>query len=154
VHELGAEGRGSKGTGWCGHYRVPVRFPDGTTVWASGHFAAPEKREPVDLGLYLYEGWEPTASDRTIEWPDFDVPLDARAARAVIREAFDLARSGKKVEVGCAAGHGRTGTVLACMAILAGVSPNEAVEWVRQHYCSNAVEHEDQEVWVLRFATP
>jgi protein-tyrosine phosphatase len=62
-----------------------------------------------------------------------------------------VARSGKVVEVGCAAGHGRTGTVLACIAILAGVPRDEAVEWVRSNYCRNAVEHEDQEAWVLEF---
>lgn len=138
---------------WCSHYRVPVTFPDGTTVWASGRFAAPETREPVDFGLYLYDGWEVTAAGQVVEWPDFDVPVDGVATSAAIERAFEVARLGGKVEVGCAAGHGRTGTALACMAILAGVPSDEAVEWVRRHYCRNAVEHEDQEEWVLSFGS-
>ena len=41
------------------------------------------------------------------------------------------ARRGELVEIGCLGGSGRTGTVLACMAVLAGVPPAEAVDWVR-----------------------
>ena len=56
------------------------------------------------------------------------------------------------VEVGCAGGLGRTGTALACMAILAGVLPDRAVAWVREHYDERAVEARAQEDWPLWFA--
>jgi protein-tyrosine phosphatase len=49
-------------------------------------------------------------------------------------------------------GSGRTGTVLACMAVLAGVPPPEAVEWVRANYRPEAVETVEQEAWVRWFA--
>jgi protein-tyrosine phosphatase len=56
------------------------------------------------------------------------------------------------VEVGCRGGLGRTGTVLAWMAVLAGLGPNEAVAWVRGSYDVRAVETADQERWVEWFA--
>ena len=56
------------------------------------------------------------------------------------------------MEVGCLGGSGRTGTVLACMAVLAGVPPPEAVPWVRETYRREAVETADQEAWVQWFA--
>ena len=57
------------------------------------------------------------------------------------------------VEIGCLGGLGRTGTVLACMAVLAGVDPLDAVPWVRENYRSGAIETPDQESWVGWFAT-
>jgi hypothetical protein len=42
--------------------------------------------------------------------------------------------------------------VLACMAVLAGVPPEEAVAWVRHTYKAEAVETAEQEEWVRWFA--
>jgi hypothetical protein len=42
--------------------------------------------------------------------------------------------------------------MLACMAVLAGVPPVEAVAWVRATYRPEAVETIDQEAWVQWFA--
>jgi len=64
---------------------------------------------------------------------------------------FSRAKNGERVEIGCVGGLGRTGTVLACMAILAGVPANQAVEWVRATYDSRAVETIEQEEWVIWF---
>ena len=55
--------------------------------------------------------------------------------------------------MGCLGGSGRTGTVLACMAVLAGVPGDEAVAWVRGAYRAQAVETPEQEAWVLWFAS-
>jgi len=87
-----------------------------------------------------------------IVWPDFGLPEDAEAAAQQITSAFDRARRGELIEVGCLGGSGRTGTVLACMAVLAGVPSTEAVEWVRAAYRREAVETTDQERWVQWFA--
>jgi hypothetical protein len=42
--------------------------------------------------------------------------------------------------------------VLACLTVLAGVEPAEAVAWVRSHYHRSAVETAEQERLVARFA--
>ena len=133
----------------CPHRATEVVFPDGTKVLASASWIySPEV--PADVVLYLDESWAPHGE--VIDWPDGSVPRDQERARTVIREAFAAARDGNRVEVGCIAAHGRTGTVLACMAILAGVPGEDAIEWVRDHYCEKAVETGPQERWIAWFA--
>ncbi len=46
----------------------------------------------------------------------------------------------------CQGGHGRTGTVLVCLAMAAGVVPqgSDPVAWVRHAYCDYAVETDEQ----------
>ena len=61
--------------------------------------------------------------------------------------------TGERVEIGCAGGLGRTGTVLACMAILAGLPRDEAVKWVRAKYDPRAVETVEQQDWVRSFGS-
>jgi hypothetical protein len=130
-----------------------VRFPDGTRVTAS---ALEDRRDDLpgrDFGSYMDPRWAPTWDADLIDWPDFGVPSDEEKAAAQIVNAFQRAKDGDGVEVGCYGGIGRTGTVLACMAILAGVPAEDAVTWVRSHYHPNAVENSNQEKWVLWFGT-
>ena len=69
-----------------------------------------------------------------------------------LRSLLDRARRGERVEVGCLGGHGRTGTALACLAVLAGHPAADAVAWTRTHYCPKAVETPDQEAFVAALA--
>jgi len=128
-----------------------VQFPDGTTVEAVGIHARVVDKVDRDYGLYLDPRWQPTWSADVIEWVDYGLPTDSDAAAEVIRKAFDKTKHGEQVEVGCFGGLGRTGTALACMAILAGIAPGQAVQWVREHYDPCAVETPEQEQWVLWF---
>ena len=130
-----------------------VVFPDGTAVDACGLRDRRAEASDRDFGLYMDPRWEPTWSAELIEWEDFGLPADPERASAQIRAAFERARAGERVEVGCAGGLGRTGTVLACMATLAGVPPSEAVDWVRANYHRRAVETAEQADFVRRFAT-
>jgi protein-tyrosine phosphatase len=130
-----------------------VRFPDGTTVDAVGIRARRADKPSRDYGLYLDAIWRPTWPADVIEWEDYGLPTDAEATAAAIRHAFRRAARGERVEVGCIGGLGRTGTVLACMAILAGVAPAQAVQWVRNQYDPAAVETPEQEEWVLWFGS-
>lgn len=130
---------------------MEVRFPNGTTVRASGIRERVVDDPARDFGLYLDAAWAPSWPAAMIDWPDFGVPADGDAAASAIRAAFERARAGERVEVGCRAGLGRTGTVLACMAILAGVATDEAVAWVRTAYRPDAVETLEQEAWVRWF---
>jgi protein-tyrosine phosphatase len=111
-----------------------------------------ENREWREVGLYLDPGWRPDWPAVLIDWPDFGLPSSPKEAVEEICNVFKLARNGTHVEVGCLGGMGRTGTVLACMAILAGVPVAEAVNWVRTNYSINAVEGPEQEQWVHSFA--
>ena len=136
----------------CQHTEDPVTFPDGTQVLASGWLERKPGGPAPDFGLYLDPSWTPWWPAVQLEWPDFGVPSDRVVADREIRAAFERARNGERVEVACIGGHGRTGTVLACMAVLAGVPPAEAVEWVRSTYCRRAVQEPAQQYWVERWA--
>jgi protein-tyrosine phosphatase len=129
-----------------------IRFPDGTVVRACGVASRNENAAWREFGLYLDTSWRPEWPAVVLDWPDFSVPSSRDEADHHILNSFELARQGKKVEIGCLGGIGRTGTVLACMAVLAGVPADEAVGWVRSNYSPNAVEEPKQEEWVRGFA--
>jgi len=129
-----------------------VRFPDGTPVAAVGIGERSLDKPDRDYGFYLDSSWRPTWNADVIEWEDYGLPADSDATAEAIRKVFHRAKRGERVEVGCIGGLGRTGTVLACMAILGGVAPGHAVQWVREHYDPAAFETPEQEDWVLWFA--
>jgi len=95
--------------------------------------------------------WAPTWKAELIDWPDFGLPADWETAANQIIAGFERAKNRERVEIGCIGGLGRTGTVLACMAILSGVSADQAVKWVRGNYDPRAIETSEQAEWVLWF---
>ncbi|WP_255663565.1 protein-tyrosine phosphatase family protein [Nocardia sp. JCM 34519.1] len=108
-----------------------------------------------DFGVYLLGKQPPVVawSSRWIRWPDFWLPSDPTDARHALQEAWKRAE-GARVEVACNGGQGRTGTALACIAVLDGVPASEAVSYVRTHYSRHAVETPWQRRFVRRFAAP
>ena len=132
---------------------VIVQLPNGVVVQATGLPRAHADPDP-DFGLYLDRRW---ASKRLtwdhviLDWPDFGVPDDIETTHREIKDAYERAANGERVEIGCWGGVGRTGTVLGCMAVLAGVPAAEARPWVRQHYNISAIETEEQHDFVLAF---
>ncbi len=103
-----------------------------------------------EFGVYLRRSrpepveWE----SRWIRWPDFWLPLDRGVAEEILRLAWRRAAD-ERVEIACGGGHGRTGTALACLAVLDGVAPGEAVAYVREGYHRQAVETP----WQYRYVT-
>lgn len=87
---------------------------------------------------------------RWLRWPDFWLPLDRVDARDSLTDVWERAQH-QRVEVACRGGRGRTGTALACLAVLAGMPAADAVAYVRQHYDKRAVETPLQHRFVLRF---
>lgn len=57
-----------------------------------------------------------------LRWPDFRLPADPARARELFGEAWARAADpAERVEFACGGGRGRTGTALACVAVLDGV---------------------------------
>jgi protein-tyrosine phosphatase len=138
------------------HLPGAIQLPDGTWIRGRG-LRNPEPSGPTpEFGLYL-GGSKLRKKHRIswphewIDWPDFLLPRDTDAAVRSIRAFHDLAKEGKQVEVACGGGVGRTGTVVACLAILAGTPSADAVAWARANYNHRAVETPWQRKWVLRF---
>jgi protein-tyrosine phosphatase len=84
---------------------------------------------------------------------DFRLPTDRHDSQDALREAWHRAEV-ERVEVACDGGRLRTGTALACMAVLDGVPPRDAVPFVREHYDPRAVETPWQRRYVARFPVP
>jgi hypothetical protein len=104
------------------------------------------------FGVYLL-GTPPPAvawESRWLRWRDFGLPSDRDEARRVLRELWERALT-ERVEVACGGGHGRTGTALACLALLDGVPADDAVAFVRRFYDPGAVETPWQKRYVARF---
>ncbi|MGW1467065.1 protein-tyrosine phosphatase family protein [Streptomyces sp. NPDC002308] len=129
-----------------------LRLPSGRLVRGRGlRRPLPEGPVPEFSVRLLGREPEPVAwESRWLRWPDFRLPADHEAARSLLDEVWARA-AGERVEVACAGGRGRTGTALACLAVLDGVRPDEAVGFVRAHYHPGAVETPWQRRYVLRF---
>jgi hypothetical protein len=132
-------------------WRDTLVLPDRTVVRGRGvRHAVPAGAAP-EFGLYLGVDYAPTWPHETVEWPNYGLPEDDRMTAQRVEELYGRARRDERVEVACWAGRGRTGTVIACLAILAGLEPTHAVSWVRHHYDHRAVRAPWQRRWVVRF---
>jgi hypothetical protein len=133
-------------------HRTAVQFGDGTSVTAVSFVAGdPYSRVTAPaFGLYLDARWDPPWPHEHVAWPDFGVP-DPDELRASLQRLLARAGSGDVVEIGCLGGHGRTGSALACLAVLTGTPAGGAVAWVRAHYCPDAVETNEQRAFVENF---
>ncbi len=104
------------------------------------------------LGLYLLPRvpaalpWE----SRWVRWRDFSLPAEPALLRAALLELLERAGE-ERVEVACRGGTGRTGTALACLAVLDGLPADDSVAFVRARYRSRAVETRAQAAFVARF---
>ncbi|WP_432752284.1 protein-tyrosine phosphatase family protein [Streptomyces sp. JL2001] len=129
-----------------------LRLPSGRLVRGRG-LRRPVPDGPTP-GFAVYLLGRPPAEvpweARWLRWPDFRLPSSRAEAVTLLREAWERSAV-ERVELACAGGRGRTGTALACLAVLDGVPADEAVEYVRRHYHPGAVETPWQNWYVRRF---
>ncbi|MBD0696121.1 protein phosphatase [Streptomyces sp. CBMA123] len=141
-------------TGWDPAAPGVLRLPSGRLLRGRGvRNPLPPGPRP-DVGFYLLDR-EPTPlpwESRWVRWPDFRLPADRADAAEAFREAWERC-GGERVELACAGGRGRTGTALACIAVLDGVPAKEAVGYVREHYSRHAVETPWQRKFVERWGS-
>ncbi len=129
-----------------------LELPDGTLVRGRGlRRPVPDGPTP-SFGLHLLGRQPPPTSwpARWIAWPDFRTPRQPDDAAAALLDAHRRAAV-ERVEIACGGGRGRTGTALACLAIIAGVAASDAVAYVREHYDLRAVETPGQRRFVQGF---
>lgn len=129
-----------------------LRLPSGRLVRGRGLRRPLPPGPPPTFAVHLL-GERPAEAPwevRWLSWPDFRLPRSPAQARALLGEAWDRAGT-ERVEVACGGGRGRTGTALACLAVLDGVPADQAVAYVRRHYHPRAVETPWQKRYVRRF---
>lgn len=143
----------SVGLGWDDTVPGVLRLPSGRALRGRGLRRPPPDAPYPNFALYLL-GHRPAPvpwDARWIRWPDFGLPADRRDAQEALREAWCRSAS-ERVEVACGGGMGRTGTALACIAVLDGLPSGQAVAFVRDHYDQRAVETPWQRRYVRRFS--
>ena len=112
--------------GWDPENQGILVLPSGRLVRARAlRKPIPDGPSP-DFGLYLL-GHQPDPTPwpyRWLRWPDLRLPFDPAAARDALIEVWERAAD-QRVEVACGGGRGRTGTALACLAVLDAWRPRE-----------------------------
>jgi len=142
-------------TGWDPDAAGVLTLPSGRRVRGRGLRRGPPARPEPQLGVYLLgepppeQPWE----SRWVKWRDFWLPSSPAEAAEALQEAW-LAAADRRVELACGGGIGRTGTALACLAVIDGVDPRDAVDVVRERYHPRAVETPWQRRFVRRFRPP
>jgi hypothetical protein len=129
-----------------------LRLPSGRLIRGRA-LRRPLPPGPVpDFAVYLLGKCPPRVEweHRWVRWPDFWLPANGEEAAEALGEAWRRAETAR-VEIACWGGNGRTGTGLACLAVLDGVPPGEALAFVRKHYSARAVETPWQRRFVTRF---
>jgi hypothetical protein len=129
-----------------------VELPSGRLIRGRGLREEVSPALIPDFGLYLQAKFpeEVTWPNRWVRWRNFWLPADREDAQDAFQETWRRAAL-DRVEVACSGGRGRTGTALACLAILDGMSPQQAVDFVRENYNSKAIETPWQRRFVMQF---
>lgn len=151
----------------CRHWRQPVEIEPGVIVHASAYMDRPRTDEWdwPEIGVYLSERWIEEMPMASFHWagptlgpsnqvallpcPDGGWPLYEKDTERVLVYALEAARADRVVEVGCHAGHGRTGLALAALMILAGSDAQTAMSKVWSSYCEQAIETVGQERYLF-----
>lgn len=157
------------------HWRTEVQLLEDKVIYASAWADRPKfggswddaPADDLDYGFYLDDLWTSnriTASPgielpvaarnpRIIHYPCVDqhAPGDIKSFKAMMEWILEQIDEGKKVDVGCIGGHGRTGLVLSCLLVTQGMGPWDAMEKIRSEYCTEAVESYTQEDFIGKF---
>jgi hypothetical protein len=145
------------------HIRQEVILGDYTISASAGMDAPSPINKPYpDFGVYLDISWLNRVDfgcslhgvsmkykyylypNIIINWPDFGV-----VQKSILNEVSDIIisklKDNKSVDIGCSAGHGRTGTMLAVLlGKIENINGDEAIKKIRKVYCDKAIESKTQ----------
>lgn len=172
----------SKSYTWCTHWQTEVELLNGLKISCSGWADRPgrfkgggdilTKRGEFDYGVYFDPFWSeddylvtastafhddlPFTEDKMpkimVPWIDRRAPADLERFYLLVGWIIERLDAGDKIEIGCFAAHGRTGTMLASLLVKQGMDAEAAIAKVRADYCEAAVEGLDQDYFVRRLA--
>jgi len=142
----------------CRHWRQPVTVGRFVVTCSSGMYLQPGRNaEPhPDFGVYLDSGWVAIVVGYypalIVDWPDMTAPKPESLIR-LVDICLSKMRQGKVIDIGCSAGHGRTGTLLASLIVrVEHLDGATALREARRRYCSRACETRDQQESVINYA--
>ena len=137
----------------CHHKHPPYPVADGYTV-IGGSGIAPFNKDceiycSLDRAGLVSMPWETDGPYCFVfEVKNYGVPNNVEGFKKLVTWLAAQIKKGRKVHVGCMAGHGRTGMVLAALRMeLTG--DKDAIMHVRNNYCDQAVETAAQIKWLV-----
>lgn len=128
----------------CADSHPPLKMGNG---WLHGGSCYQPNTDEADVLIGLDTGMQKTSQS----WPwtkgveflypisDMQAPVNPKSFDKLINWMVQQLEDGKRVHVGCIGGHGRTGTVIAAI-VKVMLGEEDAIMWVRKHYCKKAVE--------------
>jgi hypothetical protein len=150
----------------CKHNTQPVAVGS-RFIYASAYSNLNYPRESIDFGIYFADGWNhlfqppkiygdipgfapPPVKAKfpamVIDWEDGS-SLDYKTIKWLIDGTIANLAEGKKIDVGCFGGHGRTGMFLACLiGTVESLDARESILTMRERYCQEAIETYSQ-IW-------
>jgi hypothetical protein len=150
---------GSRGKGWkrspqvytpCYKSHPALELVDGLEIFG-GSCLSPVMDADIFIGFdsgmrHTLYGM-PWSDGHEVEFyvADHSVPRkdEIREYKKLVAWTIDELRAGKLIHAGCIGGHGRTGMFFAAIVKEMGIS-NDAITYVRKHYCGNSVESREQ----------
>ena len=154
------------------HWRQPVKVGRFTVTCSAATANKGLEAPHPDFGVYLAEMWAQDMADAGlvtngcrvgriaklnaypamfVRWPDMGI-VKTGTMNVLVETILSKLRHGKWVDFGCAFGHGRTGTLLACLiARIEHITAGEAIEAVHIRYCRDAVESRSQGLLVAEY---
>lgn len=152
----------------CKHWREPVKVGE-FTIWCSSYYGYDETLEPKpDIGVYLSTLWDSLLGkiwSNRFALKKAHVPYPAVIVDWIDRSGLGNGTltylvgfvskhlyAGKQIDIGCHGGHGRTGTLLACLLVkFENLTPEQAIKEVRTRYCKEAIESKSQEKTIQEY---
>jgi protein-tyrosine phosphatase len=137
---------------------VPNLFQGGTDDLDVIHLAQTNTRPRVDLpfdAIVTMYAWARPADWNIQEFrygvPDASISdIDLNRLRQAVEFGYDRWKAGDRVLVRCQAGLNRSGLVLALILIKDGLTPQEAINRIRENRGSDALFNADFHDWLLQ----
>ena len=137
---------------------APNLFQGGTDDLDVIHLAQTNSRPRVDLpfdAIVTMYAWARPADWNIQEFrygvPDASISdIDLNRLRQAVEFGYDRWKAGDRVLVRCQAGLNRSGLVLALILIKDGLTPQEAINRIRENRGSDALFNADFHDWLLQ----
>ena len=139
---------------WDTHESGVITFPSGARIRGRPiHYYKTCRNSPDHILILscFYPRHPPKAEVHWIKWPDFCLPVNTLKTRHALELTLERATY-SRVDIACRGGVGRTGTALACIAILDGMDPVSALNFIRDTYHPRAAETPWQRWYISNFA--
>lgn len=140
---------------WSKHESGVVTFPSGVRIRGRPirYYKTSENLPDRILILSSFHPRHPAETEvHWIKWPDFCLPVNKLEAHHVLELTLERAAH-SRVDIACRGGVGRTGTALACIAILDGMDPASALKLIRDTYHPRAAETPWQQWYISNFSS-